>query len=114
MNEMISMCGLACHECPAFIATQADDDAKREEVAAQWSKEYKAEIKPEDINCDGCVSTSGRLLSHCHVCEIRKCATEKKLDNCGYCPDYACEKLDQIFKMAPYAKEKLDEIHNSL
>ena len=114
MNEMISMCGLACHECPAFLATHSNDDAKRAEIAAQWSKEYHAEIKPKDINCDGCVSTSGRLISHGHVCEIRKCGIAKEIKNCGFCEDYACDKLEQIFKMAPDAKKRLDEIHNNL
>ena len=111
MNEMISMCGLLCHECPAFQATQADDDAKRAEVAALWSKEYGANIKPEDIHCDGCLSTSGRVINHANTCEIRNCETGKDLVNCGHCSDYACGKLDMIFKMAPEAKERLDGIY---
>jgi hypothetical protein len=114
MNEMISMCGLACHNCPAFLATQSNDDAKRAEVAAQWSKDYGSEIKPEDINCDGCVSTSERHFNYCQICEIRKCGTEKEVENCGYCTDYTCDKLDQVFKMAPDAKKRLDGIHSSL
>jgi hypothetical protein len=30
---MISFCGLTCTECPAFLATQKDDDQEREKVA---------------------------------------------------------------------------------
>ena len=114
MNEMISRCGLACNECPAFLATQSNDDAKRAEVAAQWSKEYQSEIKPEDINCDGCVSTTGRLINHAPNCEVRNCSIEKEVENCGFCADYACNKLDQIFNMAPDAKKRLDGIHSNL
>ena len=29
MKEMISFCGLDCHECGAFLATKEDDDQKR-------------------------------------------------------------------------------------
>ena len=114
MNTMISFCGLSCDTCPAFIATLTNDDNKRAEIAEQWSKEYNTEIKPEDINCDGCTCISGRHINHCNVCEIRKCALEKKVTNCGYCADYACDKLDFIFNAAPDAKKRLDEIHTNL
>jgi hypothetical protein len=50
---MISFCGLTCTECPAFLATQKDDDQERDKVAKLWSKEYHSDIKPEDINCAG-------------------------------------------------------------
>ena len=62
---MIAFCGLTCTEYPAFIATQKDDDKERGKVAEVWSKEFNSEIKPEDINCDGCLVESDRLFSHC-------------------------------------------------
>ena len=109
-KEMIAFCGLECHKCPAFLATQADDDEKRVEIAKIWSKEYNADIKPEHINCDGCKSDTGRLIGHCLVCEVRKCGNEKELENCGHCNDFPCKKLDFIFNAAPDAKKKLEEI----
>ena len=54
MDKIIGVCGLTCTECPAYQATLKDDDKERKRVAEMWSKEYGAEIKPEDINCDGC------------------------------------------------------------
>jgi len=56
MEKMISRCGLVCTECPAYIATQEDDDKKREEVAELWSKQFKMDIKPKDVNCVGCLA----------------------------------------------------------
>ena len=79
MKGMVAICGLACHECDAFLATKQNDDAKRAEVAQQWSKQYNANIKPEDIYCDGCLSKGGYLFGHCNVCEIRKCGMEKRI-----------------------------------
>ncbi|MGB2806383.1 MAG: DUF3795 domain-containing protein, partial [Sedimentisphaerales bacterium] len=102
------------NECEAFIATSNDDDAKRAEVAELWSKQYDHEFKAEDINCDGCTSGSDRLFSHCKVCEIRKCANEKAVENCAHCDEYACEKLEGLFKMVPDARKNLDAIRNSL
>jgi hypothetical protein len=74
---MIAFCGLGCHECGAFLATQENDSQKREKVAQGWSSLFKVEIKPEDINCDGCQSDGGRLFNYCKVCEIRKCGQGK-------------------------------------
>ncbi|MBN1975487.1 MAG: DUF3795 domain-containing protein [Sedimentisphaerales bacterium] len=113
MEKMTAFCGLICSECVAFLVTQEDDDEKRAEVAKLWSEQYKVELKPSDINCDGCVSNSTRLVGHCNVCEIRKCGKQKGVQNCAYCDDYACEKLEGFFKMAPNAKEHLDEIRSN-
>ncbi len=110
MNEAIAFCGIDCNECGTFIATKNDDDEKRLEVAQTWSKQYNSDIKPEDINCDGCQSNGERLFNYCTVCGIRKCAKERGVANCAYCDDYACEKLEDFFKLAPDSKIKLDEI----
>lgn len=114
MEKMIAVCGIQCNECPAFLATQENDDLKRKEVAEIWSKEYKAAFKPEDINCDGCHSMTGRLFSHCKVCKIRKCGQEKQVKNCAYCEEYSCGKLNEFFGMVPLAKTTLDEIRKGL
>ena len=114
MEKMIAFCGLTCTECLAFIATRKGDDKKREKVAKVWSREFKSEIKPEDINCDGCLEESGRLFNYCKVCEIRKCGQEKEVKNCAYCDDYTCEKLTKFFDMAPEAKTALTEIKKNL
>ena len=77
MNMMIPFCGLDCHECDAFLATQSNDDVKRKEVAELWSKEFGADIEAQDINCDGCTSVSEIQFSHCDVCKIRLCGIDK-------------------------------------
>ena len=83
INKMISYCGIICTECPGFIATQNNDDEQRKKIAEDWSKNYNVDVKPDDVNCDGCLSDSGRLIGHCQVCEIRKCASEKNINNCA-------------------------------
>ena len=110
MNTMIAYCGIVCSECPTFIATREDDDAKRAKVAEMWSKQYKMAIKAEDINCDGCISAGGQLFSYCSVCDIRKCGQNHGVVNCAYCTDYGCERLTRFFKVAPHAKKSLEKI----
>jgi hypothetical protein len=110
MDKIIAFCGLVCNECPAFIATQNDDDIEKERLAKEWTKEYKHEIKAQDINCDGCVSIEGSHIGYCGICEIRSCAIDKAVKNCAYCEDYSCKKLNKFFDMAPHAKKSLEEI----
>ena len=114
MDKMIGVCGLTCTECPAYQATQNNDDAARAKTAETWSKEFHADIKPADINCDGCVSQSGRLFHHCHVCEIRRCGMGHGVVNCAYCDDYGCARLVAFFEMAPEAKRTLESIRQNL
>ena len=110
MKSMIAYCGINCGECPAYIATQKNDDNERKKVAEMWAKQYNPNIKAEDINCDGCTSNGARQFSWCNECPIRKCGTEKAVGNCAYCPDYSCEKLAEFFKMAPNAKITLEKL----
>ena len=114
MDEVIAFCGIPCHECGAFLATNANDDEKRAEVARLWSKEFKSDIKPEDINCEGCISDGENLFNYTKICEIRKCGKEKGVVNCAHCSDYACEKLEKFFEMVPDAKKRLDGIRAKL
>lgn len=114
MEKMIAFCGITCTECPAFIATQKDDDNERRKVAEMWSKQFKSEIKPEDINCDGCLTENGQLFGFCRVCKIRECAMKKDVKNCAYCDDYPCEELNKFHKFAPDAKATLEKIRATI
>ncbi len=114
MEKMIAFCGIDCAECPTLLATSEDNDEKRKKVAELWSKQYKAQFKPEDINCDGCFQDKGSLFSHCQVCEIRSCGRGKKLANCAYCNEYPCQKLAGFFQMVPQSKITLDEIRKTI
>ena len=114
MSEMVSFCGLLCNECGAFLATKNNNDKKRKEVAELWHKEFKVEIKLEEINCSGCLSNSEPLFKHCKVCEVRECGKGKNIKNCAYCEEYACENLEKIFQMAPETKKRLDQIKSKL
>jgi len=115
MDKMIAYCGLVCTDCPAYIATQANDSDALEGVAAQWREAYNApDITVESVVCDGCVTDGGRKCGHWFECEIRACAMERKVANCAYCGEYACDKLEGFFGMAPDACTTLDSIHAGL
>jgi hypothetical protein len=104
---MLAPCGLDCSTCEAYLATQADDNKKLENIARQWSKQFDAPIQPEHIICDGCRS-NGRRCYYCQeMCEIINCVNSKKLATCAECEDYYCDLLVPIFKHEPEAKIRL-------
>jgi hypothetical protein len=113
MDQMIAVCGLFCDRCDAFIATLNDDDEIRAELARLWSMRNHHDIELADINCLGCISDSDCLFDRCKVCQIRKCAKEKQFENCAYCDDYACEKLEDFFQANPDARKHLDAIRDT-
>ncbi|WP_347490751.1 DUF3795 domain-containing protein [Desulfoscipio sp. XC116] len=105
---MIAFCGIDCTKCEAFTATQKNDDKLRAKVAKNWSNHYNVKILPEQINCSGCLS-DGIKTYHCeYMCKIRKCAKGRNLQTCSKCNDYACSKLDEVFKYVPDAKKNLE------
>jgi len=114
MEKMIAYCGLRCDMCPTFLATQENDDKKREKVAEQWSKQFGMNLAAQDINCDGCKSFTGKLFGHCSNCEIKKCCSEKKMDNCASCDNYACKILNVFFEFAPHAKDCLEKLRKNM
>lgn len=110
MEEMIAVCGMMCTKCPVYRATQANDDAARDQVVEQWTKQYGMSLTRGDINCDGCKADSGRLFGHCQKCSMRSCADEKSLSSCALCTDYPCKDLEAFHQMVPIAKRTLEKM----
>lgn len=103
MRQYIAICGLICSKCDAFIATKNNDNKLRRKTANEWTERYKKTkrnrppLKPEDINCEGCLS-DGPIYLYCRQCKIRKCGLEKGLKNCQECKDYKCKQLIELQK----------------
>lgn len=116
---MIAYCGLDCDSCPIHLATLEKNKSRqrrmRVKIAAQCAEIYGMNLKPENINnCDGCRAETGRLFSGCWNCEIRVCASNRGLESCAYCSDYACDALKNLFLHDPDARTRLVEIRKTL
>ena len=119
MEKIVSYCGIICQGCPIYWATKEKNkkikEKMRVEIARLGSEHYGTEFKPEDItDCDGCRQEGGRLLGLCSDCPMRKCALEKRLENCAHCPEFACENLKKFFSTDPQAKAILEVIRSTL
>jgi hypothetical protein len=114
MDKLIAYCGIVCSDCPAYIATKANDQAALEAVAAQWREEYNVpNITAKSVLCDGCLSGPNKVW-HCAECDIRICGIAQNVANCAYCVDYPCGKLERFFGSVPAVRVTLDQIHQAL
>lgn len=111
----LGCCGLDCTKCGAYIAYKTDDDELRKKTAEKWRVEFDApEIMPEMINCVGCMNEGVKTMYCEKFCEIRKCCTARKYDNCGECSEESsCSKVKVIHDKAPEAKKNLRFIINN-
>jgi hypothetical protein len=102
MTEL-GFCGDNCASCPRYIATIKNDTEELKEVALMWKRVgwRNSILSNEEIQCHGCKS-----VTWCRYNEIRECAINRKINNCGECNIYPCQKLTDVFnKTAGYAKK---------
>ena len=115
MERMIAYCGLVCSDCPAYVATQAEDWDALERLAARDREEYgQPDATAASTMCDGCLADSDRLCGYCAECDVRACAVALNLANCAHCDDYGCQKLENFWAMAPEARTTLHQIRAGL
>jgi hypothetical protein len=114
MADLIAYCGMDCGRCKGLEATKKADPEMRRAVAEEWSKLYGHPFRPEDVNCLGCAPGGGPHLAYCGVCDIRKCAIRKKVQNCARCDEYACAPLKKFHEKAPEPGERLEQIRKRI
>jgi hypothetical protein len=111
--QLFAFCGLDCGQCPAYIATQANDVAKLAALAQEW---FDGSTDHTIVLCDGCKPNDrdAHLMKWCSECPTRACALERGLENCAYCEDYGCPKVRMVFDHAPEAEANLDKIRGTI
>lgn len=102
-TKTIAYCGYDCKNCPVYIATKNNDLELLKQIVITPGVTCDQTI--ENLGCFGCCSTK-TINSMCINCPIRKCSQEQKLENCGWCDKFPCEKLNYISeKTMNYLKE---------
>lgn len=95
LDPHIAYCGLDCSGCEVYQATKFDDDDMRQQYADKVFSQFKVTVEPATVNCHGCRDERPKS-GYCAMCEVRSCAIERQLENCAYCEDYGCEKLQKV------------------
>ncbi|MBW6516156.1 MAG: DUF3795 domain-containing protein [Candidatus Cloacimonetes bacterium] len=111
MKKFTSACGLDCHSCECYEATQSRDLEKKRIVARKWSKEYEAALTTDDINCGGCMS-NGSHFSWCNKCPIRNCVIKKKYQSCAECNDFPCQTTEFLYQAVPEAQKNIERLRS--
>ena len=103
IEKLIAYCGYDCTNCPVYQATIKNDEELLKIIA------YAApEVDIKTISCLGCTAVDNQN-KFCGKCPIRLCAKTRNLENCGYCENFPCSKLDSI---SSETYKYLEDIHN--
>ena len=97
-SELLGVCGDDCDCCPRYIAAKNNDRRQLEAVLALWVKLgwRDAATAPEDMRCSGCSFNNKK----CAYPEQLRCASARRLGNCGECNDYPCAMALRAFQRA--------------
>ena len=87
---LLAYCGIDCHRCPCYTATQTNDTQKHMQLLETWPTKNQT-ITPQDLVCDGCHGP--RVSRDCQNCWIKKCATQRNHENCSHCTQFPCQRL---------------------
>jgi len=115
----IGICGDNCSFCPRYIATQNRSAKELEKVKELWVRLGLRDLSfpAQDLACFGC-----KPENKCAYSELRACAREKGIDNCGLCAAYPCKLINAAFekseKLRSYATrvctlEEMDMLHKA-
>lgn len=115
MSKLVAVCGLNCAACDAYLATQANDDAWKERVAARWRADFgNPACDVAYVTCDGCLTTTSRLGGYCSQCAVRTCGVSRSVTCCAYCDEYgSCATLAGFLNYAPDLRATLDALRQS-
>jgi hypothetical protein len=113
--DELGYCGFECDtECETYRATLHNDLAEKKRIADRWNAKYGLSLRAEDVACDGCRSSTGRLGYHCgNICAVRKCGRSRAISSCAACADFpTCDK--QLWKDWPAMRQRTEERQRAL
>ena len=93
-NKTIAYCGYDCKNCPIYLATQYNDIELLKQIVITPGVS-NIEQTVENLGCFGCCNNKSINIM-CSKCPIRICAKLKQIENCGWCDNFPCDKLNHI------------------
>jgi hypothetical protein len=108
---MVSVCGVLCSDCPAYLG-EVKGVAHQRQTAAAWGRIYGLQETPENISCGGCLGPDEELFHTSRNCNARACCRSKAFLNCAECSVEACPDLENaqsVWDGVPALAEVLPE-----
>lgn len=108
---MIACCGIDCDVCD--IRRAKDNPEIAEKMVNIFVNMGYKDAKPEWFRCEGCFGNrDAHWSADCRI--LACCVDEKHLENCGQCPEFMCELIDNFandgFEHHKKAVERLKHI----
>jgi hypothetical protein len=98
LKELTAPCGIACFNCPAYLAN--DNEEIRKQLATQAQKNGILSKEAYDTAvCKGCRKEKGICpiggikTGSSDSCKIFKCILSKDIESCAECSDFPCDNL---------------------
>jgi hypothetical protein len=109
MAKMMSVCGVMCADCPAYLGG-AKGLRHQKKTAAAWKRIYGLNEPAPNISCGGCLGPDGEVFHTSRNCKARSCALAKGYKSCAECPIASCpdlEKAQSVWDGVPELSETL-------
>ncbi|MBN2104830.1 DUF3795 domain-containing protein [bacterium] len=100
--HVIGSCADNCEYCPRYIATKTGRKDDFEKVKALWVRLglRDRDCPVEDMACDGCLPEQ-----KCAYTELRECVQSKAIGHCGWCDEYPCRLIEELFDKSEQLKQ---------
>lgn len=94
MARMMSVCGVFCSDCPAFLGNEKGV-AHQQRTAAAWKRIYGLDECAGNIACGGCLGSDDQLFHTSRSCTARLCCRSRGFTSCAECPEEQCPDLER-------------------
>ena len=103
MEEIITLCGDNCIECPRYNAHSNEELRK---TAMLWYKVGWRDkiVSNEEIQCSGC--SSHKQCTY----KLVECTKEHNVQKCNRCSEFPCEKILEMLKRSEEYKQRCKEV----
>ncbi len=95
MKVLLTRCGYRCDLCLAYKDNILKNDQTKL-LSDKWHDIFGFRIPADQIFCEGCLTTKdSELILIDKSCPVRPCVLSKGLENCAYCEQFICRKLEE-------------------
>jgi len=104
---MIAKCGDNCICCARYLATQSGDIKELEKVKDLW---VRLGLRTPDFPVRNMVCYGCRPENKCAYPEICSCVSTKGIENCGFCDEYPCKRINEVFARSDAFESQAEKV----